>query len=127
VTRHPAGINALDDFYGVAAGLCIGVYEQSLTDMKADSGTLIPRPACSKRKVERLMQENLSVGPKMLAEICGGFLTWMGTAIVVMPLVWWATASVRLASIEWRAALVMGIGAPITYVLTGFIERQRSA
>jgi hypothetical protein len=73
------------------------------------------------------MEENVSIDSKMLAEICGGFLTWMGTAIVVMPLVWWATESIRLASIDWRAALVGGIGAPITYVITGLIERQRTA
>jgi hypothetical protein len=73
------------------------------------------------------MQENLSVGPKMLAGICGGFLTWTGTATIVMPLVWWATASVNLASLEWHATLVGGIGAPITYLITGIIERQRNA
>jgi hypothetical protein len=73
------------------------------------------------------MQENLYVGPKMLAQICGGFLTWMGTAMIVMPSVWWATASVHLANIDWHAALVGGIGAPITYLITGLIERQRNA
>lgn len=78
-------------------------------------------------RVEDIMEENASVGSKMLAEICGGFLTWMGTAMVVMPLVWWATASVRLANVDWHAALVVGIGAPITYVITGLIERQRTA
>jgi len=95
--------------------------------MKADRGTLTPRPAVSNRKVDYLMEERMSVGPKMVAEICGGFLTWMGTAMVIMPLVWWATASIRLANIDWRAALVVGIGSPITYLLTGIIERQRSA
>ncbi len=73
------------------------------------------------------MEENVTVDSKMLAEICGGFLTWMGTAMVVMPLVWWATASIRLANVDWHAALVVGIGAPITYVITGLIERQRTA
>jgi hypothetical protein len=73
------------------------------------------------------MEENLTIGPNMLAEICGGFLTWMGSSAIIMPLVWWATASVHLASIDWRAALVMGIGAPITYLITGLIERERNA
>jgi hypothetical protein len=71
------------------------------------------------------MEKNLY--PKMLAEICGGFLTWMGSALTIMPLVWWATASVHFANIDWRAALVGGIGAPITYLITGAIERRRAA
>ena len=73
------------------------------------------------------MEENLTIDPNMLAEIFGGFLTWMGSSMIVMPLVWWATRSIHLANIDWRAALVMGIGAPITYVITGLIERQRNA
>ena len=73
------------------------------------------------------MEENLSIGPKMLAGMCGGFLTWMGSAVIIMPLVWWATASVHLANIDWRAILVGSIGAPITYLITGLIERQRNA
>jgi hypothetical protein len=73
------------------------------------------------------MEENLSIGPKLLAAICGGFLTWTGSATIVMPLIWWATASVHPANINWHAALVAGIGAPITYLITGLIERQRTA
>ena len=73
------------------------------------------------------MEENLSVGPKLLAAICGGFLTWMGSAMIVMPLMWWATASVHPANINWHATLVGAIGAPITYLITGLIERQRTA
>jgi hypothetical protein len=73
------------------------------------------------------MEDNLSVCPKFLAGICGGFLTWMGSAVLIMPLVWWATASIRLANINWHAALVGGIGAPITYVITALIERRRIA
>ena len=73
------------------------------------------------------MEENLFVGPKLLAVVCGGFLTWMGSATIIMPLIWWATASVHLANINWHAALVGGIGAPITYLITGLIERERNA
>lgn len=73
------------------------------------------------------MEENVSVSLKMLVEICGGFLTWMGTAIIIMPLAWWATASIHWTSINWHAVVVGGIGAPITYLITALIERQRNA
>ena len=73
------------------------------------------------------MEENMAIGPNVLAQICGGFLTWMGSSMIVMPLVWWATKSIHLVNIDWRATLVMGIGAPITYVITGLIERERNA
>ena len=115
--------------------MCIGVYRFGLTDTKADMGTLTPAPprnsnfeaTRSKRKGNDLMEENLTIGPNMLAVICGGFLTWMGSSAIVMPLVWWATASIHRFNIDWHAALVMGIGAPITYLITGLIERQRTA
>lgn len=73
------------------------------------------------------MHEHMSNNPKMLAELCGGFLTWMGSAVLVLPLIWWATAYMRLANSNWHAALVAGIGAPITYLITGLIEHRRIA
>lgn len=74
------------------------------------------------------MEEQLSVCPnKMLIEICGGFLTWMGSALIVTPLAWWATSSFRFANVDWHAAVVVGISAPITYLITALIERRRSA
>ncbi len=88
--------------------------------------TLIVRPVRCKRKGEDLMEQNLSAGPKKLAEICGGVLTWVGTAMIILPLVWWATRFLRLANINWQAALVWSIGAPISYLITGLIERWRS-
>ena len=71
------------------------------------------------------MEKNLSVGPKMLADMFGGFLTWMGSAMIIMPLVWWATASVSLANIDRHAVMVGIVGAPITYLITGLIEHLR--
>jgi hypothetical protein len=73
------------------------------------------------------MEENVSVGSKVLAEWCGGFLTWMGSTVVVFPLIWWATGSVHLANINRHAAVVGCVGAPITYLITCLIERRRIA
>ena len=72
------------------------------------------------------MEQNVSVGFKLSAEMCGGFLTWVGSAAMIMPLTWWATASIRLADLNRHAAVVGIIGAPITYLITGLIERRRS-
>jgi hypothetical protein len=111
------------------------VYGFGLTEAKSDGITLTVAPhgnsgfeaVRSRRKDNDPMEENLAIGPNMLAEICGGFLTWMGSSMIVMPLVWWATASIHRFNIDWHAALVMGIGAPITYLITGLIERERNA
>lgn len=70
------------------------------------------------------MEKTLSVGPTMLAATFGGFLTWTGTAMIVMPVVWWATRFLHLANINWCAAPVWGIGAPVSYWITHLIECQ---
>jgi hypothetical protein len=73
------------------------------------------------------MEENVSVGFKVWAEMCGGFLTWVGSVTIVAPLAWWATASIRLDEFNRHAAVVGIIAAPITYLITGLIERRRIA
>jgi len=110
------------------------MYENSLTDTKAERIRLVLARLKKTRfgggtvkKEEDLMQEQLSLSPKMLVEICGGFLTWMGSALIVTPLAWWATSNFQFANVDWHAAVAVGISAPITYLITALIERRRIA
>jgi len=73
------------------------------------------------------MKENILTTPKLLAEIFGEFLTWLGAAVIVIPLVWWVTAFVHLANNAWHAALVFGVGWSFAYPIARFIGRQRNA
>ncbi len=73
------------------------------------------------------MNENVPITAKLLAEIFSAFLTWLGAAVIVIPLVWWATAFFHLVNVIWYAAPVIGVGWCFAYPIARFIERQRIA
>jgi membrane protein implicated in regulation of membrane protease activity len=73
------------------------------------------------------MEEGAPTNAKELAEIFGGFLTWVGVAAIVMALAWWLTAALHWTNYDWRVAMVCGLGGPVAWLIARFIERKRNA
>jgi hypothetical protein len=73
------------------------------------------------------MEESTAATPKTLAEIAGGFLTWLGVAVILMTLAWWLTTALHWTNSPWRVATVVGVGASVAASIARFIERRRNA
>jgi hypothetical protein len=73
------------------------------------------------------MDENAPASPKMLAEIVGGFLTWLGTAVIVMTVAWLVVMALYWTDSNWRVAIVACIGGPVAWLIARYIEQKRNA
>ena len=72
------------------------------------------------------MVENVLATPKMLAGIFGGFLTWLGAGVIIVPLVWWVTSSFQLDKSTLPARLLFGVAWCFAYSIARFGDRQRN-